>query len=739
MTDADKTGVEAAHIKSSTDHILEVAVDTADVNDSIRFLKRFRPEGPWVLTAIVPDGRITTTTFTANQIEPMARWIRSRSGHQNLYFTVNSTGDETHHKKPRKTDIRTAEWLHVDVDPAVGEDLAMARTKILERLQNFSPLPHVIVDSGGGYQAFWRIAPSEDLEDVEAMNLALEKRLDGDSCHNIDRIMRLPGTVNLPNEKKRRAGRQTAPAVLVSFEEGLLGTAEIKREKQQSSSQMPMVADEIVPFDPANIRDVMNQNAADRCLHPEKYLVGDSRSENAFSVMQSLLAQELPAPVILGILLCPDLPISDFFLTGQRNPQLYAREQLTKAVAALERRPHWDKTMKEGGFPLPSYNNAREALRVMDVDIWHDMFADRNMISGYPVQDFTGAVTDKALGVLRDAVQQKWRFDPRKEHLRDAFASLAVENRRDPVVDHLDSLRWDGEERLNKWLVTVYGANDTEYVREVGQLMLRAMCRRAREPGIKYDHMVILEGGQGLGKSLSLSILAGDRFSDAGLFSASTDRDRGELLQGNWINEVAELEGMSKRDVEEVKRFVTVRKDEYRAAYAHNKEQRPRRGILVGTTNLQDWNQDPTGARRFLPVECSRVDLDWLSDNRDQLLAESDQRPDTPLVLPQSVWKAAEAEQTRRRSAHSYDTYLEDLTPEVRSGGSERVSTQYIIEDVLGMPPSSLRDRKMTTIIGERMRLLGWDGPKTVVIHDGARRTGYRRATDLPDLLEPPF
>ncbi|MEM6962136.1 MAG: hypothetical protein AAF550_10425, partial [Myxococcota bacterium] len=124
---------------------------------------------------------------------------------------------------------------------------------------------------------------------------------------------------------------------------------------------------------------------------------------------------------------------------------------------------------------------------------------------------------------------------------------------------------------------------------------------------------------------------------------------------------------------------------------------------------------------------------------RTRPVADPDQRPDTPLVLPQSVWKAAEAEQTRRRSAHSYDTYLEDLTPEVRSGGSERVSTQYIIEDVLGMPPSSLRDRKMTTIIGERMRLLGWDGPKTVVIHDGARRTGYRRATDLPDLLEPPF
>ena len=45
--------------------------------------------------------------------------------------------------------------------------------------------------------------------------------------------------------------------------------------------------------------------------------------------------------------------------------------------------------------------------------------------------------------------------------------------------------------------------------------MLTAAVRRVRQPGVKFDTIVVLEGAQGSGKSTALGILAGEQnFSD---------------------------------------------------------------------------------------------------------------------------------------------------------------------------------------------------------------------------------
>ena len=156
-----------------------------EVNDVVSFLRNVRPEGQWVLTAIVPDGPICTSTFRADQTDQLSRWLAAYEGNRNLYWQVNSSGDTTLHKKAKKADIERAEWLHVDLDPHEGHDFARQRERILRRLSEFRPEPQVIIDSGGGYQAFWRIAPTTDLDDVEAINRWLANELNGDNCHNI--------------------------------------------------------------------------------------------------------------------------------------------------------------------------------------------------------------------------------------------------------------------------------------------------------------------------------------------------------------------------------------------------------------------------------------------------------------------------------------------------------------------------------------------------------------------------
>ncbi|CTQ56722.1 putative P-loop ATPase [Roseibium album] len=733
-----------------------------EVNDAVNFLKWFRPEGPWVLTAIVPGGRITTTTFRVDQEKLLRDWLSARAGHENIYFQVNSTGKKNVTRKTRKSDIVAAEWLHVDIDPT-GDitSFDIERKRILKKLREHSPPPSVIVDSGGGFQAFWRLSepvevdnPSEEAwADFERYNRQVEADLGGDHCHNVDRIMRLPGTINVPNKKKRAKGREPAQARVVSqqdqtFELSVFSQAplldggevgDVGRLRVQISDNLPRLSE----IDELDQNGEVPQHVKMLCvqgLDPDKPGRYSSRSECFWYVVCELVRCKIPDEIIASVMLDPDFLISGHVL-DQRNPNGYMVRQLQRAHECANAEngtgPQWDRVTKDGQ-PLPSFGNAQEALRHLEVKIWHDAFCDREMVCGHAVQDYEGVATDKALMLLREKTRQRWSFDPGKEHIRDAFCLVALENRHDPVVDMLDNLSWDGQERLETWMTRACGVPDTPYAREVGKLMLRAMCLRARTPGVKFDHMVILEGAQGAGKSLSLNILAGEWFSDAGLFSTSGDRDRAELLQGNWINEVAELDGLSKRDVTEVKRFITQTHDEYRAAYAHRKERRARRGILVGTTNDDQWNRDPTGARRFLPVRCGTFDLDWLRANRDQLLAEADTVESTSLILPASVWEAATTEQAARRADHSWDEFLAEMQPEERFAGKDRASTKYIIEQVLKLSSGEIARRDTARLLRERLRHLGWSGPKLIAFKGKRRAKGYWRETTEPDQFAPP-
>lgn len=196
-----------------------------DTKAAIDFLQKWRPEGPWVLTAIIPDGAIETATFPARKWNTASNWIESYQGKRNLYFHVNPVRRDLS-SKATKEDVARLGWLHVDIDPRAGEDHEEERARALRMLETFVPRPSVIVDSGGGFQGFWRLQEAARLEidgnvrkaeELEAYNIQLEKLFGSDHCHNVDRIMRLPGTINLPNAKKLKKRRVPALARCVSF------------------------------------------------------------------------------------------------------------------------------------------------------------------------------------------------------------------------------------------------------------------------------------------------------------------------------------------------------------------------------------------------------------------------------------------------------------------------------------------------------------------------------------------
>src|SRR5690606_13745160 len=198
---------------------------------AIDFLKKWSPDADWCLTAIVPDGKTETATFSPAEEEKAAAWIEQRQGRKNIYYHVSSTRTRLT-SKAKKEDMAAFRAFHVDVDPAAGEDFDEERQRIrrmlTDKLPEGVPAPSVIIDSGGGYQAFWLLEeplpippPSNDDPEPwangEAINRWLEYQFRADACHNVDRLMRLPGTVNIPNTKKRAKGRQLALANLVDW------------------------------------------------------------------------------------------------------------------------------------------------------------------------------------------------------------------------------------------------------------------------------------------------------------------------------------------------------------------------------------------------------------------------------------------------------------------------------------------------------------------------------------------
>ena len=193
---------------------------------------------------------------------------------------------------------------------------------------------------------------------------------------------------------------------------------------------------------------------------------------------------------------------------------------------------------------------------------------------------------------------------------------------RNPLTSWLESLTWDGVPRMDEWLVNGVGAKSADLVRDIGRRWLIQSVARALRPGCKADTVLILVGPQGARKSTAFRVLAGD------LYFCDTPMDIGSpnaysQIRRAWIYEVAELDSIRKSANSATKAFLSAQEDTYRPAYGRHALTVKRHCVFCGTTNEQSFIRDDTGSRRFWPVKVGRVNLNWISDNREQLWAEA--------------------------------------------------------------------------------------------------------------------
>ncbi len=337
------------------------------------------------------------------------------------------------------------------------------------------------------------------------------------------------------------------------------------------------------------------------------------------------------------------------------------------------------QTHPKTGEPLKTVQNVQLILENdprLKGRVYHDEMAGRPMVSA-PLPWEPQALPcparqwkDEDDSGLRGYLETIYRITG-KEKVADGFAVFAMNHRVNRLKDYLASLAWDGVPRVDTLLIDYFGAKDSPYTREAIRKTLAGAVARIFRPGVKFDTMLILAGKQGIGKSTFFRYLGMDWYSDS--LCTFEGKDAAELLQGYWILEAGELTGLTKSEMNTVKQFLSKEDDIYRAAYGRRPERYPRRCVIVGTTNEEEFLKDYTGNRRFWPVDlpgAGRRKNVWrdLPGEVPQIWAEAvaSYRLGEPLTLSEEAERLAEhAQEEHREASYSEGAILEFLEKKV--------------------------------------------------------------------------
>lgn len=288
--------------------------------------------------------------------------------------------------------------------------------------------------------------------------------------------------------------------------------------------------------------------------------------------------------------------------------------------------------------------------------------------------------------------------------IEDALTLECEKLRFHPIREYLSTLEWDGIFRVETVLMEYFGAKDTVYTRQIMRKWLTGAVKRVFQPGCKFDLVLVLvDPEQGSSKSTFFNLLGKEWFSDT--FLTVHGKEALEQIQGSWIIEMAELSGLRKADAEAVKHFITKQRDQFRPAYARTSEIYERQCVFGGTTNNREFLRDPSGNRRFLPVDVNRERItksvfDDLPEEVDQIWAEAYNLyvNKEPVYLDSATEELAKAEQLEHSEIDERQgiitKYLETKLPDNWEEMDVYDRRAYLESD----KPSGKNDRKYVCV-----------------------------------------
>jgi predicted P-loop ATPase len=367
------------------------------------------------------------------------------------------------------------------------------------------------------------------------------------------------------------------------------------------------------------------------------------------------------------------------------------------------------ETTKSG--PSANENNAMRVLEnhpdLRDL-LWFDEFLGRIMTTGPAgAREWTDADDVRlTVSMQRDLGMTRTKVS----HVRAAVIGYAFAHVRNCAKEWISGLKWDGIERIHAFFPDSFGTPDTAYARAVGRNFWVSLVARVFRPGCKVDTMVILEGGQGAGKSSVLKAIGGEWFTVQ--HESITGKGFFEVLQGKMLVEIAEMDAFGKAEVTRVKQVVSTETDRYRESYGRYAKDHPRHSIFVGTTNKDDWNRDETGARRFWPIRCvGAIDLVSVRRNREQLFAEAL----AALNAGASWWEMPESETLAEQDARrDEDPWAQEVRDWVADIYRTEVTVTDVLRDGLGLRRVEM-GKPQQMRVGAILRGFGWTKQHTAL------------------------
>lgn len=218
------------------------------------------------------------------------------------------------------------------------------------------------------------------------------------------------------------------------------------------------------------------------------------------------------------------------------------------------------------------------------------------------------------------------------EIIGKAIGYVAYKTQVSPPMEYLKGLKWDKKPRLKKWIHKTYPIEENNiYYEEMGANFLIASVNRLGRPGCQVDNVLVLDSGEGQGKSKSLRILSTMGSDLQHTFNETSDSPEGkdfvQNLLGTTITEFSEGAVAGHKDRKRVKSFITKLKDKYRPPYERSAMNFPRQCVFAMSTNDSQYIEDEGKNRRWWPVALERgggqVHCEWLEENIQQMYAEA--------------------------------------------------------------------------------------------------------------------
>ncbi len=270
----------------------------------------------------------------------------------------------------------------------------------------------------------------------------------------------------------------------------------------------------------------------------------------------------------------------------------------------------------------PELNNLLMALRRPDLigcDVAFDEFKSALMLG---IEGVWRPFADTDYTRLRSTLEGRSFKTLSSDLVKEAVRYLGEERRFDSAKQWAETLQWDGVPRVDEFFVRYFGVEDTPYTRAVAAYTWTALAGRCVSPACKADMVPVLVGMQGAGKTTAVEALSPIDETFVEIDLTRKDDDIARSLRGKLVGEIAELRGLQGREAESIKAWISRRWEEWTPKYREYATRYPRRLLCIGTSNPQEFLDDDTGERRWLPMVVGDVDVPGVRAVRDQLWAE---------------------------------------------------------------------------------------------------------------------